>query len=230
MAEDRPYSRDTRGKAGPAPVAPGGVGPRLSNEADETGASRKAKKPDPESRAAESRSTESRGFARPVTIPTRRGLTRARAKTRRIQRLRRAGQKAATQTNTKSKKKLTGWKFWSVLLLAILKDIADILVTLAVVSSLLSPVMAVILTVVIVPYYFFSGVVPTTRKLVMWIATAVFAYIPLLAALPTATINVILTRVFENNDLIRSITHKASLRGNIKRAARRKAASAVSGD
>ncbi|MEX0930391.1 MAG: hypothetical protein WDZ79_01790 [Candidatus Paceibacterota bacterium] len=225
MPEESPYSKDARRKTGPAPVAPGGVGPKMSNEGFEEDFPRKT----PKKRGRESgdgQSSDGRAGTTGGRAPRRsaaRGLTRTRAKARQDLRARRQQEQRARKEQTQPpKKKLTGLVFFVILFLALGKDIVDIIVTLTGVGAPVSTVAAVFLTGVVVPYYYMNGVLPTSRKVAMWVITGAIAFIPFLAILPTAVINLILTRTMENNELIRSVASKASVRGNVRRTARRK--------
>ncbi|MEX0672787.1 MAG: hypothetical protein WDZ82_03355 [Candidatus Paceibacterota bacterium] len=230
MPEPRPYSNDTRRETGPAPVAPGGVGPKMGNEEDfEKDFSQEKKSAVKEGEGGQQKRLQQQKTGRGSRKGrvAQRGLTRARAKTRQALRASRRQEQLEQSVSQTPKKKLTGWPFYVVLFLAIIKDIVDIIVTIFVISSIASTAAAALLTIVIVPYYLYSGVLPKTKKVVMWVITAVIAYVPFLAVLPTATINVVLTRIMTNNELFQAVASKVSVKGNIRRTARRKAQSAM---
>jgi hypothetical protein len=103
-------------------------------------------------------------------------------------------------------KKLTGAGFWIILSLSIINELLDILLNFTVVLSILTWITGLIITFVIGFYLFYQGVSFSTKKIALWLISILIEAIPILNILPTYPISLIIMRIMENNEFIKSKT------------------------
>ena len=97
-----------------------------------------------------------------------------------------------------NKKMLGGLSFYTVLLIAILKDVSDIFADLSVILSALTPITSIIVSFVVAFYLYTSKVEMSSNKMVMYIVSLVIEFVPILNAIPTTTVVLYLTKYLEN--------------------------------
>jgi len=114
----------------------------------------------------------------------------------------------AGQEQKLAPKKLVGLTFYIMLMIAIIKDVLDALANLTLILSLLSIVFSFLAVLIFGVYYYINKVKPTTRKVVTWAVAILLDSIPFISFLPLFAIGFILTRIFENSKLARTVVSK----------------------
>jgi len=109
------------------------------------------------------------------------------------------------QLDTKKmpKKKMAGMMFYMMLSLTIFKDLLDILLTFTLFLSVLGVLFGLLITFIVLIYYFLNNVSLTSRKLVVFVVSMTIEMLPLVGILPMASISFILVRNFENSQRLR---------------------------
>ncbi len=109
-------------------------------------------------------------------------------------------------TTPKPKKKLSGFPFVAMLILAIIKDIIDIGVDLTVILFFLSFILTPLYYAILYAYFYLNGVKIETRKAATMAITFVVGFIPYLNLLPETTFNLLMIRFIENNPTLSKLT------------------------
>jgi len=122
------------------------------------------------------------------------------AQRRLLARKRKQGQ---LDTKKAPKKKMTGIAFYMMLSLTIFKDLFDIILTFTIILSFLGVLFGLLVTFIVLIYYFFNHVNLTSRKLVIFVASMAIEILPFVGVLPMASFSLILVRSFENSDRLR---------------------------
>ena len=99
------------------------------------------------------------------------------------------------------KKKMEGIAFVFMLLVAITKDIIDIIAGITLILSLFATPLSVALGLILVTYFLSMGVTPDSKKIATWATAFIIENIPLLGMLPLATISLLITRYLHNKSL-----------------------------
>lgn len=122
---------------------------------------------------------------------------------------RRIGNRASKKQNKEPErvvdKKMTGPVFYIILLIIIIDEIIDVALTLTGILALLTIVTHFFITSIVIIYLFTEKVsIFSSRKIALWVTVSAVEIIPGLSALPGYTFGFILTRVFENNEMLRT--------------------------
>lgn len=99
------------------------------------------------------------------------------------------------------KKKMTGFVFYLILLLALVKDLFDIILGVTLILDLLVIPISFAIDIIIAIYFFVSGVNPSARKIGYWATDGIIDAIPEIDMLPMTTFAVVTTRLMENREI-----------------------------
>jgi hypothetical protein len=118
-----------------------------------------------------------------------------------------------TQPSPK-KKKMTGWAFWFMLALALIKDLLDLL-NFTILLSLLTSAISIFITLSILFYLFMSGVSfvgkNSNRKLAVMAGQFIIEVIPFVNLIPATALSLIILRLIENGELAQKIAGKTNV-------------------
>lgn len=111
-------------------------------------------------------------------------------------------------TNTKPKKKMTGPFFYMMVVIALMKDFLDFVLTLTVVFSILIIPINILIYFIIILYLFLSGVKFGIRKISVIAGSFMVEMLPIIGLLPMATMNLFIIKSLENNEYLKNLSEK----------------------
>ncbi len=104
------------------------------------------------------------------------------------------------------KKKMVGPMFWLIIMIAIFKDVSDVLANLTVVIAIFTFITSMFISFFITVYLYFEGVKFDTRKIAVLVINFIIGSIPLISFIPTYTASIFLIKWMENSKTVSKVT------------------------
>lgn len=107
-------------------------------------------------------------------------------------------QKKGEVAQEKPKKKMTGIGFWAMVMIAAIKDLLDLALNITIILSILVIFIGLVVTCIIMLYYFAIGVKFTTKKLATIAITGMMEIMPFLSIFPVTVFSLFIVRTLEH--------------------------------
>lgn len=139
---------------------------------------------------------------RGVSSSSNKEQSRANFRAKRNQDIQQQSQKR--EAEVPQEKKISGFGFWIIVVLALIKDFIDIALTLTGIGAFLVWMLTGLISVIVGAYFWTKGVKWGAKKVGTAIGTFALELVPFLSAFPIFTAGVIAIRIMSNNEALTS--------------------------